>query len=47
MREALSSYETSVLIRATQHIIPEGAILHSHRRENIKSYVLILYYFLI
>jgi hypothetical protein len=28
-----------VLIRATWHNIPEDAILHSHCRENLKSYV--------
>jgi hypothetical protein len=30
--------QTSVLTRATQHNIPEDTILHSHRRENLKSY---------
>jgi hypothetical protein len=34
--EAIHSYDTLVLIRATHHISEDG-ILHSHHRENLKS----------
>jgi hypothetical protein len=40
MTEALSTPETSILTRATRRNIPEDTILHSHLRENLKSYIM-------
>jgi hypothetical protein len=36
--EVTRSSETSVHTISTERYIPEGGILHSHRRENLKSY---------
>jgi hypothetical protein len=37
--ETIRSFETSVQTRSTWRHIPEDGILHSHRRENLKSYI--------
>jgi hypothetical protein len=38
--EATSSLKRRFLTKATQCNIPEDGILHSHRRENLKSFIL-------
>jgi hypothetical protein len=39
MMEAIHSSKTLVVTRVTWHNIPEDDILHSHCRENLKSYI--------
>jgi hypothetical protein len=39
MMKAIRPYEMSIFTRATRLNIPEDDILHSHRRENLKSYI--------
>jgi hypothetical protein len=39
MTEAICSSKMSVLTRATRPNIPDNVILHSHRRENLISYI--------
>jgi hypothetical protein len=40
--EATCSSQTSFYNKPTQCHIPEDGILHSHRRENLKSYVILI-----
>jgi hypothetical protein len=44
MMEAIHSFETSVLTRVTLRHIPEDGILHHHRCENLKSYIISHHY---
>jgi hypothetical protein len=39
MMEALLFSEMLTFTRATRRNIPKDGILHSHRRENLKSYI--------
>jgi hypothetical protein len=38
MKEAIRSFETSVLTTTTRSHIPGNGILHNQRRQNMKSY---------
>jgi hypothetical protein len=38
MMEVLNSSETLILTRVTRRNIPEDGIIHSHRRDDLKSY---------
>jgi hypothetical protein len=42
MKTAVRSSEMQVFIRATRRNITKEGILHSHRRDNLKSYVLLI-----
>jgi hypothetical protein len=44
MMEALSFSEMSVLTGTTRCNIPEDGILHSRRRENLKSYIALTFW---
>jgi hypothetical protein len=39
VKEATQSFEASVLTWSIERHIPEDGVLHSHRRENFKSYI--------
>jgi hypothetical protein len=39
MMDTILSSDTSVLTTVTRRNIPENGILHSHLRENLKSYI--------
>jgi hypothetical protein len=39
MMEDIRSSETPIISKATRRHIPDDVILHSHRSENLKSYI--------
>jgi hypothetical protein len=41
MMEAVRSTATLILSRVARRTIPENGILHGHRRENLKSYIVL------
>jgi hypothetical protein len=43
MMEAIHSCETSVFTRVTRRNVPEDDLLHSHRRDYLKSYICVLF----
>jgi hypothetical protein len=42
MMDAIRSSDTSALTRAMKRHIPEDGILHTHRRETLKSYIALI-----
>jgi hypothetical protein len=46
MMEALRSSETLVLTKATQRVILEDGVLHSHSHEKLKFYFMSFIYFI-
>jgi hypothetical protein len=42
MMDAIRSSEPSVITSAAWHHIPEDGILHGHRRENFKAYIILI-----
>jgi hypothetical protein len=42
MMEAFYSFEASILTKATRRLTSQEGILHSYRRENLKSYITLI-----
>jgi hypothetical protein len=45
LMEAIRFSETSIITRTTLYHIPEDGILHSHRRKDLKSYIILRWIF--